>query len=222
MEEARKGISNDFGLKYGKVIDQSDNIMKIKLRNPEINDMHLIWEDEVDLIMMICSNARGYMVYDEQDPEESRLLRRVVGGHQDEITCCKFDFYLSLVATGCVNGEIAIYDFETSNIEGLLRGHKGDITTMEFLSPYPLLISASTDQTVCIWATRPCPSKLQNVCLKRYHNVSWYLNGDVGCAVTRILLWKEKSKGIKRYRRLRGRQLGVNRSGERAAYRNFE
>lgn len=39
--------------------------MKEKLRNPEVNDMHLIWEDEVNLIMMICSNAREYMVFDE-------------------------------------------------------------------------------------------------------------------------------------------------------------
>ena len=39
--------------------------MKEKLGNPEINEMHLIWEDQADLIMMICSNAKEYMVFDE-------------------------------------------------------------------------------------------------------------------------------------------------------------
>lgn len=165
--------------------------------------MHLIWEDEVDLIMMVCSNAKEYLVFDEQDPEESKLLRRVQGGHEEEITICAYDFHLSLVATGCINGEIAIYDFEMSKIEGLLRGHQGDITVLQFLSPYPLLLSASADHTVCIWGLRPCPSKFQNVCLKRYINMSWEFESDVRSVVSRIYVWKEpNSKGIKKFRRL--------------------
>ena len=50
--------------------------------NPEINGMHLIWQEKVlfekmnpdsaqDLIMMICSNQNEYMVYNEIDPNES-------------------------------------------------------------------------------------------------------------------------------------------------------
>lgn len=35
--------------------------------NPEINDMHLIWEDE--MVMMIATNAKEYMVFEEEDPE---------------------------------------------------------------------------------------------------------------------------------------------------------
>ena len=184
--------------------------MKEKLKNPEINEMHLIWEDEADLIMMVCSNAREYMVFDEQEPEESKLLRRVFGGHEEEITICAYDYHLSLVATGCVNGEIIIYDFEMSKVEGLLRGHEGDITALEFLSPYPLLISASADCSVCIWGVRPCESKLQNVCLKRYINMSWEFDKDVKSAVSRLMVWKEDTaKGIKKYRRLQGQSLPV-------------
>jgi WD40 repeat protein len=66
-----------------------------------------------------------------------------------------YDYHLSLVATGCINGEIAIYDFEMSKVEGLLLAHTGDITALEFLWPYPLLISASMDCHVCIWGVRP-------------------------------------------------------------------
>lgn len=200
-----------------KPFNQKEEIMKEKLRNPEVNDMHLIWEDEVNLIMMICSNAREYMVFDEQDSEQSKLLRRVFGGHEEEITICAYDFHLSLVATGCINGEIIIYDFEMSKVEGLLRGHQGDITAIEFLSPYPLLMSASADCSVCIWGVRPCPSKLQNICLKRFYNMSWEYNKDVKSTVSRILVWKDyETTGIKKYRRLKGQQLPIQ------VYRNFE
>ena len=127
-------------------------------KHPEITDLILIWEEE--MIMMICSNSKEYMVYDERDGETSKLLRRVSGGHKEEITILAYDHYLSAVATGCINGEICIYDFELSKIEGMLVGHTGDITALEFMSPYPFLISSSMDCTVCIWGVRPCPSKL--------------------------------------------------------------
>jgi WD40 repeat protein len=114
-----------------------------------------------------------------------------MGGHKEEITIVKYDFYSSLVATGCINGEIALYDFETSKIEGLLIGHTGDITALEFMSPYPALITASMDFTVCIWGIKPAPSKLMNVCLKRIENLSWKGDADVKTVVSRLLLWKD-------------------------------
>lgn len=104
--------------------------------------------------MMICSNQNEYMVYNEIDPNESQLLRKVTGGHKEEISILEYDFHLSLIATGCINGEITLYDFEMSKIIGILLGHEGDITALKFLSPYPYLISASMDCTVCIWGVR--------------------------------------------------------------------
>lgn len=117
-------------------------------------------------------------------------MRRVIRAHNEEITICAYSYHLSLVATGCINGEIALHDFETSKVEGLLLGHTGDITAMEFMDPYPALISASMDFTVAIWGVRPCPAKLQNVCLKRLTNLSWRNDTDVKCAVSRLLLWQ--------------------------------
>jgi WD40 repeat protein len=124
---------------------------------PDINDLHLIWEKE--MIMMICSNEKEYMIYDENRPEESNLLRKVQGGHDDDITIMSFSYHLSLVATGCINGEIALYDFEMSKIEGLLYGHTGDITAIQFVEPYPIMLSASMDFTICIWGVRPILAK---------------------------------------------------------------
>jgi WD40 repeat protein len=168
--------------------------------------MQLIWEDmenQKEIIMMICCNAREYIVFDESDTENSKILRRVSGGHQEEITILAFDWHLQLVATGCINGEIALYDFEMSKIEGFLLGHTGDITAIEFLSPYPLVITASMDSYVCIWGVRPCPTKYMNVCIKRFQNISWNLAKDMPAVATRLSVWHYNGKGIKKYRRLR-------------------
>lgn len=208
QQEGKKGQDGDAD-------DLGDQAKDKKLSNPEINDMHLIWEDE--MIMMICCNSREYMVFGEDDPEASTLLRRVSGAHREEITILAYDYHLSLVATGCINGEIALYDFEMSKVEGLLVGHTGDITAMEFLSPYPMLVTASMDCTVCIWAVRPCPTKYLNICIKRFQNVSWSHEKDAPCVVSRMLLWAEpKAEGIKKYRRQKTNQLPAT------AYRDFE
>ena len=44
--------------------------------------------------MMICSNAKEYIVYDESNTEQSKVLRRVSGGHQEEITILAYDWHL--------------------------------------------------------------------------------------------------------------------------------
>ena len=152
--------------------------------------------------MMICSNSKEYMVFDEQDVNQSKFLRRIHGAHQDEITISAYDHHLQIVATGSINGDIALYDFETSKIIGFLLGHKGDITAIEFLSPYQLVVTASMDCTICLWAVRPCIEKYQNVCIKRIQNLSWRIDQEVKCAATRLIVWKQEMKGIRKFRPL--------------------
>lgn len=128
-----------------------------------------------------------------------------------------YDFHLSLVATGCVNGEITVYDFEMSKVTGILIAHTDDITALTFLSPYPLLASASVDLTVCIWGVRPISIKYLNVCIQRFHNYSWNLSEDKPCTVTQLLFWHEASaEGVQPYQRLPGKPL------EALMFRQFE
>ena len=180
-----------------------------KFANPEINDMHLIWEaipnQKEAMQMMVCSTANEYSVYGEGEPDESVLLRQVRGGHRQEITIMATDFHLSLIATGCINGEITLYDFEMSKNVGILIGHKENITALKFLPPYPMLISASLDQTVCIWGVRG--GQHSNTCLKVIRNSSWNFCKDMPCTVLSILAnFMGKSKGIKKFTRLRSHQ----------------
>lgn len=182
--------------------------------NPEIFDIKLVWED--DIVMMLCANKKEYFVWDERDENNSKMLRRVSGGHNEDITILAYDHHLSMVATGCINGEITLYDFEHSKVEGVLRGHTGDITGLEFLSPYPILISSSMDCTVCLWSIRPVPTKMLNVCFKRLINSSWVFDEDKNVPITKIKVWKDTMTGIKQYRKQRERQLRAS------AFRNFE
>jgi len=103
----------------------------------------LIWED--DYILAISSDADAYYVYDEDNTEESELLRRVSGAHVDEITALSYNDHLSLLATGSVDGMVCVWDFEMSRLEGILHGHSEDITGLSFLAPYPLLLTSSLD-----------------------------------------------------------------------------
>ncbi len=62
-------------------------------------------------------------VYDEEDPEETLLLRTSAGGHfNDDISSLAFNDHLSLIATGSRSGIICLWDFETNKLEGILLG----------------------------------------------------------------------------------------------------
>ena len=63
------------------------------------------------------------MVFDETDCNKSTLLRRVHGAHTEDITISAYDHHLQIVATGSVNGNIALYDFETSKMLAFLDTH---------------------------------------------------------------------------------------------------
>ena len=68
-DRRQKGDEDSDGEKERKADEDdtngpSDQAKGKKMSNPEINDMHLIWEKE--MIMMICSNSREYMVFDEE------------------------------------------------------------------------------------------------------------------------------------------------------------
>lgn len=104
---------------------------------------------------MICTDAKSYYVWNEEDTEQSEFLRKVTGGHNDEISIMKYDDHQSLVATGSVDGEVCVWDFEMSKLEGICIGHTGDITGIEFLTPYPLMATSSMDGTLCLWGLRP-------------------------------------------------------------------
>ena len=112
---------------------------------------------------------------------------------------------MSLIATGAISGEIAIYDYEKSNLLDFCIAHggdKGEITGLHFLWPYPLLLSTGLDSQVCIWKVRSVGEERRTVeCLYRFENLSF--KKDIwGVAMTPIysscLRYGKNLKGIHR------------------------
>jgi hypothetical protein len=88
-----------------------------------------------------------------------------------------------------------------SKVEGFCFYHKGDITGIEFLSPYPLMLTSSMDARICIWGVRPCPIAQRYICLHSFINKSFQYNKDVDTAITKISKLQKSMMGIRKYTR---------------------
>jgi len=120
--------------------------------------MILVWEDKMN--QLIYADRQGYFIYKEED-DSSELLRRVTGGHKSNITAIQFNYHLSLIATGTETGEVGVWDYELSQLLALCQGHssRSEITAIEFLAPFPVMVTAGLDSKVCLWTVRPTPSQ---------------------------------------------------------------
>jgi len=104
----------------------------------------------------------------------------VQGGHLDEIVCVQYSAELSLIATGTISGEIALWDYEYSRLMSYCVGHDNEITSLNFIWPYPVLLSTSVDCQVILWRVRAVAEENTNVkysqCLYRFVNLSFQIS----------------------------------------------
>jgi WD40 repeat protein len=108
-----------------------------KNKSKEVSDLRFINFDEF-LMLITTSWDSSLKIFDEQDPDETLLLRKSIGGHfKDDISAMDFSEHLSLIATGSRSGIICIWDFETSKLEGICLGQKRTVTTLNFVNKYP-------------------------------------------------------------------------------------
>ena len=171
--------------------------------------MILVWEDRMQ--QLIYADRHGYFVYTETD-ETSEQLRRVTGGHQTAVSAIKFSYYLSLIATGTESGEVAVWDYELSQLLGICQGHSrskgGEITAIEFCDPYPVMVTAGLDSKICIWAVRPMPTEQCYVTIGVFYNVSFNYSDDSKQPVRSLLCHAgDDIEGISRGRPLKHSQI---------------
>lgn len=107
-------------------------------------------------------------IHDESDSERGVLLRRMVGGHSADITALRFSYNLSLVASGASDYSLQIWDYEFGRLDGTCIGHVSGILALQFLDPFPLLVSTDNSGNLCIWAMRP--SRFKCKCVYRFRN----------------------------------------------------
>ena len=52
-----------------------------------------------------------------------------------------YSFHFTLLATGSSNGLVAIWDFETGKMDGVLINQQAEVVAIDFGDPYPILVS---------------------------------------------------------------------------------
>ncbi len=98
------------------------NALLKKDKAKEISNLEFVHFD--DYLMLLATSWDSHLkVYDEEDPDETLMLRKSTGGHfKDDISALAFNSHLSLVATGSRSGIICLWDFETNKLEGICLG----------------------------------------------------------------------------------------------------
>jgi len=71
---------------------------------------------------------------------------------------CLFNRRGTLLAVGCNDGRIVIWDFLTRGVSKLISAHIHPVVSLSWSRNGRSLVSASTDNTVCVWhvATSDC------------------------------------------------------------------
>lgn len=146
-------FNSSSGVHIKSVEDAGYNMNKVLNKmSSEITSMNFL--NLVGNSILITSTwDSSIKVYDEDDPEESVMLREAKGAIQSEelskeydwmriITTLAFDEHLGLIATGSNLGKIAIWDLESFKIEAFMTGNLKEITSLTFITPYPLLASS--------------------------------------------------------------------------------
>src|SRR3989338_5212089 len=77
-----------------------------------------------------------------------RIETGLVEGHG---TVAEFNRRGTLLAVGCQDGRIVIWDFDTRNVARVLEGHVHVITSLSWSRDGRTLLSASTDWKLCLW-----------------------------------------------------------------------
>ena len=149
----------------------------------EIVAMQLVWEEE--MILLIYCDKKTIYIYNEET-EESELLRTMTGANPDDnITHLKFDYHLSLIATGSDQGRVAVWDFEMGKLLGLCVGHsnESEVSAIEFCAPYPLMITCGSDGKILLWTVRPVPFANCHVCVSAFQNLTFNFQLEENCAI---------------------------------------
>ena len=144
----------------------------------DISSLYYYYDDTKENLLLISTGFDSLInIYDEENSEETELLRSIKGGHTlsgkvNEITTLAFSKTLNLFATGSSENLIVVWDFEMSKLDDVfslrMRGEKGSVKFLKFLDPYPILASTYTDGTIYFWGVRQC--KDRGMCILRARN----------------------------------------------------
>mmetsp|Transcript_41306 Transcript_41306/g.36654 ORF Transcript_41306/g.36654 Transcript_41306/m.36654 type:complete len:270 (-) Transcript_41306:1051-1860(-) len=181
------GVVKIYNMKDGGVIhkvnepgEEQDLDRRKTVKKKENNETSELIYLKDEKLLITANWDSTIRIYDEGEPEESMLLRIMSGAHKDsDIITMDYSANLNLLATGSANGMIAIWDFESGKLESICLSHNADITHLKFADYFPILISASSDGTMCVWPVRPSNQHQNNInnCILKIHHSEWKEDG---------------------------------------------
>lgn len=119
--------------------------------------------------ILLSAAPSALSLYDEASTKLNYRLRKIEGIHS--ITCVSYSEHLSLIATGTSKGEVVIWDYEKSRVEGMCKGHAEAMLEVVFVEPYPLLLASSADGAMSLWGVRGALANKRYDCLAKLLNV---------------------------------------------------
>lgn len=87
------------------------------------------------------------------NPHEISLCPEAVDAHLDDGTAvtCSFNRRGTLIAVGCSNGDVVIWDFATKGVVRRLTKHVRPVTTVMWSKDSRKLLTASNDRSAILW-----------------------------------------------------------------------
>lgn len=128
----------------------ANKLANIKKRDSlDISALMFLHEEK---LLISASQDSTVRIYDESDPEESVLLKVLCGGHNNaEILSMAYSTHFTMLATASSNGLVAIWDFETGKMDGVLVNQQSEIVAMDFAEPFPVIVVAQSNGAISIW-----------------------------------------------------------------------
>lgn len=137
----------------------------------QLNVSALIYCKE-DQCVLTASWDRSLRLYDD-NASENALLRCITDAHDSDIKCLAYCYALGLVVSGGTGGGmIKIWDYIYFLLEdtcvlpvNLMSAATGnDVNALEFIDPYPLLLSGHESGLICLWDVSPAQSSTLLMC----------------------------------------------------------
>jgi WD40 repeat protein/Ca2+-binding EF-hand superfamily protein len=128
------------------------------------SDVTCLFMSKPDDCVVSTSWDKSVRVFDEAAPGEGLghppsvgAIRSVSDVHSRDVVCMALSYSLSLVATAATDFNIRLWDFQQLKMEpdGNYKHHKAEVTAIQFVEPYPALVSADCTGVICLWTVRP-------------------------------------------------------------------
>lgn len=94
---------------------------------------------------------------------------------------------------------VAVWDFETGKMDGLLICQQAEVVGLDFTDPFPAVVVGQSNGVISLWTVRSTNSTQRYKCLIKLTNVTF--DGSLTptiVPVTSLAVYADYSLGIKR------------------------